>query len=206
MRNEPEGDGWDQCWRQKRLGMGTTLSPLTLPAVFNLKQLIKTLFFNIIYLLTYLLTYLFIIRESTSRGSSRQRDKQALHWAGNPTQDPIPEHWDHALSQRQMLNWLSHPDVPGWNSFIFFEKTNFILNQWFHDNHKLLSKLCKRPDSGLVTTFMCSKFTFSCSKHIFHIVGISTVVYSPGLGWLMIHRFIQLLFESCIGLDTLGVK
>ena len=36
-----------------------------------------------------------------------QREKQTPCWTGSPIQNSIPGPWDHNLSQRQMLNWLS---------------------------------------------------------------------------------------------------
>ena len=50
-------------------------------------------------------TYLFD-RESTSKGSGRQREmeKQAPHGAGSTTQGWIPGPWVHDLSRRQMVN------------------------------------------------------------------------------------------------------
>ena len=50
-------------------------------------------------------------REITSRGKG-QREKQTSCWAGSLTWGSIPGPWDHDLSQRQMLNWLSYPGVP----------------------------------------------------------------------------------------------
>ena len=44
-------------------------------------------------------------RDSSSRKSSRQREKQAPHWAESPMRGSIPGPWDHDLSRRQMLNW-----------------------------------------------------------------------------------------------------
>ena len=46
---------------------------------------------------------------STSSVSGRQREKQAASWAGSLMLGLIPGSWDHDLSQRQILNWLSHP-------------------------------------------------------------------------------------------------
>ena len=51
-------------------------------------------------------------RESTSRRSWREREKQAFYWGGSPMQGLIPEPWDHDLSWRQTLNQLSHPGSP----------------------------------------------------------------------------------------------
>ena len=41
-----------------------------------------------------------------------EREKQAAHGAGSQMQGSIPGPWDHGLSQRQLLNPLSHPDAP----------------------------------------------------------------------------------------------
>lgn len=39
-----------------------------------------------------------------------------------------------------------------------------------------------------MTTFRGPKFTLSCSEHIFHLTGISTLVIGPGFVW----------FEGCV--------
>ena len=51
---------------------------------------------------------------STSKrgGRWREREKDTPCWPGSPTQGLIPGPWDHDLSQRQMLNGLSHPGTP----------------------------------------------------------------------------------------------
>ena len=41
-----------------------------------------------------------------------EREKQSPCWAGSPMWGLIPGPWDHDLSQRQLLNQLSHPDTP----------------------------------------------------------------------------------------------
>ena len=53
-------------------------------------------------------------RESTSRGSGmqREREKQAFYSTGNPMQGMIPGPQDHDLSLRQMLKRLSHLGAP----------------------------------------------------------------------------------------------
>ena len=53
-------------------------------------------------------------RASTGRqnGRQRQREKQAPGQERNQMRDLIPGRWDHDLSQRQLLNQLSHPGVP----------------------------------------------------------------------------------------------
>ena len=48
------------------------------------------------------------LRASMSEGQ-RQREKEAPCSAGSWMQGPTPGPWDHDLSQRQRLNWLSHP-------------------------------------------------------------------------------------------------
>ena len=59
-------------------------------------------------------TYLFFkdfiyLAESTSRGSKKKGgNNQAPLGAWSPMQDLIIGSWDHDLSQRHMLNWLSH--------------------------------------------------------------------------------------------------
>ena len=52
-------------------------------------------------------------RESEGqRHRQRGKEKQASHRAESLTWGSIPGPWDHDLSQRQMLNWLSYPGVP----------------------------------------------------------------------------------------------
>ena len=51
------------------------------------------------------------VRASIERGEG-QREKQTPHRAGSPMWDPIPGLQDHDLSQRQLLNQLSHPGTP----------------------------------------------------------------------------------------------
>ena len=75
------------------------------------EELDSPLFFKTIYFI--FLKSLFD-RESTSRGSGRQREKeeQVPHWTGSPMQGSVPGPWDHDLSWRQTLNQLSHPGAP----------------------------------------------------------------------------------------------
>ena len=54
-----------------------------------------------------LFIYLFIWERAQQK--EREREKQTPRWAGSPMQGLIPGPWDHDLSQRQMLNRLSHP-------------------------------------------------------------------------------------------------
>ena len=72
-------------------------------------------------------------RESTSRGSSRQREKQAPHRARSHMRDLIPGPWDHDLSWRQMLNWLSYLGA--------LQPIIFILNAYLLQNI-MLPDLC----------------------------------------------------------------
>ena len=67
--------------------------------------------------------------KSTSRGSSRQREKQVPRWPGSPTGDSIPGPWDHDLSRWQVLNWLSQPWHTWMESFKF--KYFMFLNMRF---------------------------------------------------------------------------
>ena len=72
---------------------------------------------SIFFFFKILFNYLMRACVRTSRLSSRQREreKQTLRWGGNLIWDSIPGHWDHDLSRRQMLTWLSHP-----GTLIFF--------------------------------------------------------------------------------------
>ena len=75
--------------------------------------------------------------ESTSQGEGqREREKQTPHWAGSLMQGLITGPWDHDLSQRQTLNWLSHPGAPG-NPF----KPRLLSNTF-----------CPRCGAGMFTT------------------------------------------------------
>ena len=51
-------------------------------------------------------------REHKQGEWEREREKQTPCWAGSPMWGSIPDPWDHDLSQRQMLNHLSHPGAP----------------------------------------------------------------------------------------------
>ena len=65
-------------------------------------------------LCVFLRFYLFIWeRERGHKQGDRQREKQTPCGAGSP------ELWDHDLSWRQTLNWLSHPGAP-FSQFNFF--------------------------------------------------------------------------------------
>ena len=81
------------------------------------------------YLITYMLTTrdwicLFVLverekerdgekeREHVKRKGRGEREKQAVLWARSPTWGSISRSWDYNLSQKQMLNWLSHPVAP----------------------------------------------------------------------------------------------
>ena len=56
--------------------------------------------------------FCFVVRERAQAGGCRQREKQTPHQAGSLMQDSIPGPQDHELSQRQIPNGLSHPNVP----------------------------------------------------------------------------------------------
>ena len=49
------------------------------------------------------------LREYEQGEGQMEREKQNPHWEGNSTWGSIPESWDHDLTWRQTLNWLSHP-------------------------------------------------------------------------------------------------
>ena len=42
----------------------------------------------------------------------RKKEMQTPHWAGSQMWGSVPGCWDHDLSQRQTLNWLSYPGTP----------------------------------------------------------------------------------------------
>lgn len=66
--------------------------------------------------------------ESTNRHSSqlREREKQALCWAGSPVWGLIPRSWNHDLSHRQKLNWLSPSGIPSWLGLRSWSQDNAI--------------------------------------------------------------------------------
>ena len=56
------------------------------------------------------------VHAQVGRLAGRRRGRGRLPcWMGSPTWVLIPGPWDHYLSQRQMLNWLSHPGSPNLN-------------------------------------------------------------------------------------------
>ena len=96
----------------------TTLTKLTLSRLnfllFVVSLTLKIFFLQVFFFFFSFFCYLNerkIVRESTRLGQ-RERDKQVPYWAGSPTQGWIPGGWYHDLSQRQTLNWLSHPGTP----------------------------------------------------------------------------------------------
>ena len=66
--------------------------------------------------------YLFIRAHAQGGGTEREADSTEQ---GSLMRGSIPGPWDHVLSWRQKLNWLSHPGTPSMN--IFKEK----LSRWF---------------------------------------------------------------------------
>lgn len=79
-------------------------------------------------------------RESTSRGSRRQREreKQVPHWAGSPMQGSNLRPWDHDLSQRHTLNILSYPVLK--KSRVWYWNVAFSILTWqgrYHDHEML---------------------------------------------------------------------
>ena len=85
------------------------------------------------------------VSENTSRGEGqRQRKKQTPYWTGCLIQGSVPGPWDHYLSQRQMLNWLSHPDTSE-NSVlkhITFPKIIIYINVHVTENSLLKINVC----------------------------------------------------------------
>ena len=54
------------------------------------------------------------VREHKQGEQQREKEKQALHWAGSPIWGSIPGLWDLLdLSWRQTLKGMSHPGAPG---------------------------------------------------------------------------------------------
>ena len=56
--------------------------------------------------------FFFFNLERKHKQGEGQREKQTPRWGGSPMRSLIPGPWDHDLSGRQMLNWLSHPGAP----------------------------------------------------------------------------------------------
>ena len=124
---------------------------------------------------SYILNYLFFFflkilfdreQASTSRGRDRQhwqreREKRALHGVGILTWGLIPGHWDHDLSWRQTLNWLSHPGA----SWITLRK-NAVFLRWFFCFKNLwwlpISKRIKRRFLGRAYREGAAHMSLSC--------------------------------------------
>ena len=66
--------------------------------------------------------YLFGGGEHEQGRGQREGEKQNTHWAGSPMWGWIPGPCDHDLSQRQIINWLSHPSTLQANILITFFK------------------------------------------------------------------------------------
>ena len=60
--------------------------------------------------LVFLITILFMRERERERPKIREREKQTPHQEPHMGLDPRLQ--DHTLSQRQMLNPLSHPGIP----------------------------------------------------------------------------------------------
>ena len=78
-------------------------------------------------------------RESMcSEKGQGQMEKQTPCWAGSLMQGLIPELWDHDLTRRQMLNWLSHPGTHELglldSTYLLFLSVSFffLLLSFFH--------------------------------------------------------------------------
>ena len=113
MGREAEGEGETDTPLGREPDVG--LDPRTLRSWPELKAEALTHWATQVPLYICFLKFLFIyLTESTSRQSDRQREreKQAFRWARSLMWDSIPGPWNHDLSWRQMLNWLSHPGVP----------------------------------------------------------------------------------------------
>ena len=63
-------------------------------------------------------------RESTTRGEGEEEASFLL--SGEPVWGSIPGPWDHDLSQRQKLNWLSHPGTLKFSSYAIPVKITIV--------------------------------------------------------------------------------
>ena len=85
------------------------------------------------------------------QGEQRTEGKGEAGSAGSLIWGSIPRLWDHDLSQRQTLNWLSHPGTPN----VFSLKCNFIcsligLIVYFKVKSLYLFKKNQIPDLPLI--------------------------------------------------------
>ena len=86
--------------------------------------------FNVLWFDCFLKDFIYLFERETeivteiAKESTREeeREKQTPCSAGSPMQGSISGPWDHDLSWRQMLKWLSHPAIP-----IYLIVVNFIL-------------------------------------------------------------------------------
>ena len=70
------------------------------------------------------------VQERTNRRGGegqKEREKPSPRWTGRPIRGSTPGSWDHDLSWRQTLYWLSHPGAPTW---CMLDWTEYIVQWW----------------------------------------------------------------------------
>ena len=87
-------------------------------------------------------------READGEGEEG-REKQTPQWAGSLMQGSIPGLQDHGLSQRQMLNQLSHPGTSLITSFMALFGSKKLISQVFHQKKLLRTYICARHHAKL---------------------------------------------------------
>ena len=121
----------------------------------------------------------------------REREKQASHWARSPVWGLISGSWDHDLSQRQMLNRLSHPGALTCRLF----KAHCLIPLLLAHSWKPIFPYCLR-----------SLFIFSNSICDFYLICIYICCIDPGCGvesqlsptwyWVIIKAWIKYFGED----------
>ena len=61
-----------------------------------------------------------------------QREKQTPYWAGSLMKDSIPGPWEHDLSWRQMLDWLSHLVTHSYSVLMWKEIYGHVILMWYN--------------------------------------------------------------------------
>ena len=113
----------------------------------------------------FFLRFCLFIWQSQRTQWQRERGKQASGEEGSPMQGWIPGSWDHDLSRRQMLNWLSHPGTP-----IILFVGDLYCNE---KNCLKITLVQTRLSGGQASWEKRVSFTFSHQK-VLHISSVST--------------------------------
>ena len=126
-----------------------------------------------------------------------EREKWAPHWAGIPMLSLIPGPWNHDLSQRQMLNRLSHP-----GALIICFLT--AVDQWSLKPCKMKLRIqCGEPSihaQVCVQQYMHKSYGRKC---LFARVGLSICVCGNEVCGVFVHVYFWALAEC--GLTREGI-